>query len=74
MSELEVHVVDQDIIVNLPGTRFTITYHRSSDFPVLIEKAEWTRDDPEAPINLSIFRARAWQAANDKARELGWIV
>jgi hypothetical protein len=74
MTELEVHVVEQDIIVNLPGTRFTITFQKSPDIPGLIEKAEWTRDDPEAEINPSIFRARAWQAAVAKARELGWII
>jgi hypothetical protein len=73
-SELEVHLVDQDIIVNLPGTRFSITYTRAPDFPGLIEKAEWTREDPEAEVNLTIFRARAFQAAIAKARELGWIV
>jgi hypothetical protein len=72
--ELEVHVVDQDIIVNLPGTRFTITYTRTPDSPSLIEKGEWTRDDPEAEISINIFRARAFQAAIAKARELGWIV
>ena len=30
--------------------------------------------DPDAPINSSDFRALAWEAANIKAREIGWIV
>ena len=30
-------------------------------------------DDPEAPITLSEFRSLAWMAANETARELGWI-
>jgi hypothetical protein len=43
MTELEVHVVDQDIIVNLPGTRCTITFQMAPDLPSLVEKPEWTR-------------------------------
>jgi hypothetical protein len=74
MIELEVHVVEQDIIVNLPGTRCTITFQKAPDSPGLFEKQEWTREDPESAIPLHVFRARAWVVANDKARELGWIV
>jgi hypothetical protein len=74
MTELEVHVVDQDIIVNLPGTRCTITFQLAPDSPSLIEKPEWTRGDEQAAITLPVFRARAWVAASDRARELGWIV
>jgi hypothetical protein len=74
MTELEVHVVDEDIIVNLPGTRCSITFEKSPDSLSLIEKPEWTRGNPEAAIPLHVFRARAWVAANNKARELGWIV
>ena len=32
------------------------------------------RDDPDSQISKHTFRAQAWIAANDKARELGWIV
>jgi hypothetical protein len=32
------------------------------------------RDDLSVPIGTHEFRARAWGAANGKARELGWIV
>jgi hypothetical protein len=31
-------------------------------------------DDKEAPISITEFRVLAWTAANEKARELGWIV
>ena len=37
MAELEVHVVKLDIIVNLPGTRCTITFQMAPDSPSLIE-------------------------------------
>jgi hypothetical protein len=74
MAGLEVHVVQRDIIVSLPGTRCTITFQMAPDSPILIEKPEWTRGDDEAAITLTVFRARAWVAANERARELGWIV
>jgi hypothetical protein len=32
------------------------------------------RDDPRVAMTLSEFIAAAWKLANDKARELGWIV
>jgi hypothetical protein len=73
VAELEVQVVDQDIIVNLPGTRFTITFRKDPESPNLTEQTEWTQADPEGG-SLALFRARAWEAADQKARELGWIV
>src|SRR6478672_11428024 len=73
MSELELHVQDEQIIVNMPETRLTMTYQASSDAPWLIELPFWTCDDRTAPISVNDFRGRAWQAANKKARELGWI-
>ena len=66
MRELEIHVVDGHIIVNLPLTRLTMTYKKcASD---LVEDYLWTRDDGS-----NDFRVRAWLAASQKAREIGWI-
>jgi hypothetical protein len=31
-------------------------------------------DDPRVPMTSTEFLAEAWKVANDKARELGWIV
>ena len=50
----------------------SVTYRKLHDSPLLV--ASGMRDDPDSPINKFTFRARAWIAANDKARELGWIV
>jgi hypothetical protein len=50
-----------------------VTYYKVGDPPQVMTKSVWT-DDPDAPVTLGAFRARAWIAANDKARELGWIV
>jgi hypothetical protein len=73
MSELELHVHDAHIIVNMPETRLTMTYQASAGASGLVEIPLWTGDDRNAPISLNEFRGRAWQAANKKARELGWI-
>jgi hypothetical protein len=60
------------IVVTMPGTSYSITYRKLHDAPWLV--ASDVSDDPDSPINKYTFRARAWIAANDKARELGWIV
>jgi hypothetical protein len=68
MNELELHVEGRHIIVNMPQTRLTVTYIRPSGTPCLVEEPLWTLDGGSTD-----FRARAWQAASNKARELGWI-
>jgi hypothetical protein len=40
----------------------------------LLTKSHSGREDQDAPMTQAEFHARAWKAANDKARELGWIV
>ena len=60
------------IVVTMPGTIYSVSYRKLHDTPWLV--ASDLRDDPDSSINKSTFRARAWTAANDKARELGWIV
>ena len=65
-------VLDGDtIVVTMPGTSYSVTYRKLND-PWLL--ASNIRDDHDSAINKWTFRARAWVAANDKARELGWIV
>jgi hypothetical protein len=71
--DLHVEVQGDYIIITLPGTKFMVTYYKVGDPPQVMTKSVWT-DDPDAPVTLGAFRARAWIAANDKARELGWIV
>jgi hypothetical protein len=44
------------------------------DSPGLLAKNIPHRVDPETEIKFSEYLAAAWKAANDKARELGWIV
>jgi hypothetical protein len=71
--DLHVEVQGDYIIITLPGTKFMVTYYKlDKNPPELRAKTDWT-DDPDAPVTLGAFRARAWLAANDKARELGWM-
>jgi hypothetical protein len=73
-EDLRVLVVPEadTIVVTLPGTRYSITYRKLHDSPWLV--SSHARDDQDSPINKHKFRARAWVAANEKARKLGWIV
>jgi hypothetical protein len=72
---LHVEVQGDDIVVSLPGTSYVVTYYRAMAFPQqLLTKSYSGREDQAAPMTQTEFRARAWKAAHDKARELGWIV
>jgi hypothetical protein len=68
-----VEVQGRDIIVTLPGTNFMVTYFKPAGTSHLIARPNWT-NDPDASIELGEFLEQALTAANDKARELGWIV
>ena len=70
--EFSVQVVDDEIIVTLPGSHYSVTYYKSAKSPHLLAKFISDRDDPRVAMRLSEFLALAWRLANDKARELGW--
>jgi len=74
MTELELEVQGGDITITLPGTNYTVTYYKPKSSPQLLAKRIATRDDPSVAMSLSEFLAGAWRLANNKARELGWIV
>ncbi len=65
-GSLHVEVSGDEIIVTQRGSKFRVVYRKSEDQPQLVVKG--------TPRGNYDFLARAWQAANDKARELGWIV
>jgi hypothetical protein len=72
--ELRVQVVDDEIIVTLPDFRYSVTYCKPHKSPQLMAKNIVSEDDPRAPTTVSEFLATAWRLANERARELGWIV
>jgi hypothetical protein len=73
-SDLNIEVLDNEIIVALPGTSYTVTYFKLARSPQLLAKNFSTKDDDRVPLTNGEFLARAWKLANNKARELGWIV
>ena len=72
MAELRVQVLNDDIIVTLPGSHYSVTNYKPAKSPQLVAKFISDRDDPRVAMKLSEFLALAWRLANDKARELGW--
>jgi hypothetical protein len=65
-SALHVEVVDGEIVVSLPES--------PEMSPQLRAKHITEKYDTHVPMTVSEFLARAWKLANDKARELGWIL
>ena len=69
-SNLRIEVQGHYIVVAMRGTCLRARF-RKQDAPWLA--MDGYQEDSEAPITLKEFRAVAWEAANEKARELGWI-
>ena len=69
-SKLRVEVQGSYILVAMRGTCFRARYWKQ-DAPWLAID-EWV-EDSDAPISSREFRALAWEAANEKARDLGWV-
>jgi hypothetical protein len=66
-TPLEVMVQGGAIIVTIPSSRFRAVYYKPHGQPQLILRERTKTDDHE-------LLSEASKAANDKARELGWIV
>jgi hypothetical protein len=74
LADIHLDVRGGDIIVDLPGTCYTVTYHKPAVSPQLLATYLPGRDDARTEITQAEFLARAWRLAIDKARELKWIV
>ena len=73
LADIHLDVRGGDIIVDLPGTSYTVTYHKPGVSYQLLASYLPVKDDPRTELTQAEFLARAWLLANDKARELGWI-
>jgi hypothetical protein len=74
LSDLYVEVHGVEIIVALPHSTHWATYRKSTDSAHLIMTDASSPDDPASSLSPAEFLGLAWQAAVNKARELGWIV
>jgi hypothetical protein len=77
-DDLHVEVEGGEVMVTLPGTRYAVTYYvtyyKTANSPQLRGKNFPEEVDRRSPISQAAFVGKAWKLANDKARELGWIV
>lgn len=73
LADIYLDVRGGDIIVDLPGTSYTVTYHKPAVSRQLLAAYPPAKDDARTRLTQTQFLARAWRLANDKARELGWI-
>jgi hypothetical protein len=73
-GNLHLEVRNGSIVITLPGSHYTVTYHKPANSPQLLAKNFPRKDDDRIPLTSAEFLVRAWKLANDKARELGWIV
>ena len=74
LADIYLDVRGGDIIVDLPGTGYTVTYHKPAVSPQLLAAYLPGENDPRTKLTRAEFLARAWRLANEKARELNWIV
>ena len=66
VDDLCVNVWQGAIVVSSRASRFEAVYYKPSDMQLILRHRTYTEDHK--------LLAKAWQAANTKARELGWIV
>lgn len=72
VENLIIEITSREIVVRMRGTSLRAAYFKGSS--PWLTMSDLVSADPDAPINSNDFRALAWEAANIKAREIGWIV
>jgi hypothetical protein len=73
LGALVIDVLGGNIRVSLAGSNYAVTYHKPGNSPQLLAKSLPVNEDRHASMTQGEFLALAWRAANDKAREMGWI-
>jgi hypothetical protein len=73
-AQMRVQVVDDEIVVTVPGFRYSATYYKPYDARQLVARNVPISDDLRTTMTRSEFLLGAKKLANEKARELGWIV
>src|SRR4029078_11512513 len=72
-QELMIDVHRNEISISVRGTCLKMTC-RKSEAPWGLTCTELRAEDPEAIFTRDEFKTLSWTTANDKAREMGWIV
>ena len=71
---LRVAVQGSEIVVTASDTDYVMTYHKPANSPQLLARSFPRKEDRSVSMTLADFLTAAWKLANDRARELGWIV
>jgi hypothetical protein len=73
-QKVDVKVAGDVLVVTMPGTDFRITYEKT-DENRLVASNFHARQHLEKRCRVSFprFLGLAWTAANDKAKEIGWL-
>jgi hypothetical protein len=64
---------DRDIVVSHPDTGFSVTYRKDGDAPMLVAIDGIDEVDRFPDPERLNFLAKAWKAAYQKARAVGWL-
>jgi len=70
--EIVVEVKGGEILVTMPSTSLSVVYEKTEDNQ-LIANSFSARKDEKRKLSLPKFLALAWTAANEKAKQIGWI-
>jgi hypothetical protein len=69
-TDLRVQVVDDNIVVTLPGYRYSVAYYKAEGSPGLLVRYSVVKND----LRIHMTAAKVRKLANARARELGWII
>lgn len=73
-QKVAVEVGGDVLVVTMPGTGFSITYEKTEGNRLVASTFRAPKPPNEArKVTFPKFLSLAWSAANEKARELGWI-
>jgi hypothetical protein len=70
---LSVAVKGAEIVVTASGSDYAMTYYKPADSTRLLAKTFPRKEDRRVAMTLAEFLTAGCKAANDKAKELGWI-
>jgi hypothetical protein len=73
MHHLQVELRNQALLVTMPGTTLRVVYRKPS-CDRLVPRLDYFQREQKGPITRLQFLVRARKIADEKARELGWIV
>jgi hypothetical protein len=74
-AKIIVEVLDGEIVVTMPGTSFSVVYEKTKNNRLVASSFTGRKVLGErSRMSFPHFLSLAWTAANEKAKEIGWIV